>query len=276
MKNLHCLGTGMGMGMTEAEQIPLIAESGFEAFFTGWSTKSNLKAIKKLGDSCGLIYQSVHAPFTQVHHLWEEGTRGEEVCDELIRCIHETAEVNVPIVIIHPIIGMDRHNPYLIGLERYADIVRAAEDSGIKVAFENVEGIEYLISLRDALASSDAVGFCWDTGHEMCYNSSMDVPALFNGKLICTHINDNMRQTDPAKLTWLDDSHLLPFDGRADWQGIADRLDRENFRGIMTYEVTTKSKPERNTHAIYSNLSPLEFMKLAYEKALKLDSMRKL
>lgn len=276
MKNVHCIGTGMGMSFTTEEQIPMIAEAGFEAFFTGWSDKSDLALRRQIGERCGLIYQSIHAPFTKVHHIWEDGKAGDDALDELIRCLHATAENSIPLMIVHSIIGMDRHSPWLIGVERFSKLVEEAEKCGVTLAIENVEGIEYLLTLRDAFESSPAVGFCWDTGHEMCYNGNADIPAMFNGKLVATHINDNMKQTDPDKLTWLDDSHMLPFDGKADWQGIADRLDRENFRGIMTYEVTMKSKPERDTHSIYAGLDEKAFLKLAYEKALQLDKLRKL
>ena len=147
------------------------------------------------------------------------------------------------------------------------------EKLGIKVAFENVEGIEYLEKIIADLGSSPAVGYCWDTGHEMCYNGSMDVTKLFGDKLICTHLNDNLGQTNPNAITWLDDSHLFPFDGIADWQGIADRLKRANYTGELTFELTLASKPGRNTHDIYKDLTPETYYKLVYEKAVQFAQM---
>jgi sugar phosphate isomerase/epimerase len=101
----------------------------------------------------------------------------------------------------------------------------------------------------------------------------MDVPALFGDKLICTHLNDNLGQTDPKEVTWLDDAHLLPFDGIADWQGIADRLARINYAGELTFELTLASKPGRNTHDIYKELTPETYYKLVYEKAVQFAQM---
>jgi sugar phosphate isomerase/epimerase len=197
----------------------------------------------------------------------------DDVIDNLINCPREWAEVDVPIVVIHPIIGMDRHNPTDLGIERYGRLVREAEKLGIKVAFENVEGIEYLEKIIADLGSSPAIGYCWDTGHEMCYNNSMDVPALFGDKLICTHLNDNLGQIDPNEVTWLDDAHLFPFDGIADWQGIADRLNRISYAGELTFELTLDSKPGRNTHDIYNGLTMESGFELIYNKAVQFAQM---
>lgn len=274
MKVIHGIGTGMGLGIPDEKLIPMIGEAGFEAFFTGWSGKEGVALARKTADACGLFYQSVHAPFHNAYKMWVAGETGDAALDELVRCLHDTAENRVGIMIVHTIIGMDRHEPNSIGVERFRSLVLEAEKCGVQIAFENVEGSEYLIAVRDAVISSPAAGFCWDTGHEMCYNDCSDVPLLFGDRLIATHFNDNMKQTEPM-ITWHDDLHLLPFDGLADWQGVADRLDRAGYSGVMTFEVTKSWRKEKMPRDIYADLDAAGFLKLAYEKALKLDSLRK-
>ena len=66
--------------------------------------------------------------------------------------------------------------------------------------------------------------------------------------------------TDPNVMTWHDDAHLMPGDGIADWLGIVRRLNIHNFKGIYNLELNRFSRPERNTHAKYANMSCLEFM----------------
>ncbi len=242
--------------------------AGFDGVFTGWTPGDMVRRAAIIREK-GLYFQSVHAPFNKAHKPWEEGEEGEAEIDSLIECIRECSAAGVPIVVIHPIIGMDRHNPTDLGIERFSRLVKEAERLGIMLAFENVEGIEYLEKIIAELGSSPAVGYCWDTGHEMCYNGSMDVPALFGDKLICTHLNDNLGQTDQGVITWLDDSHLFPFDGIADWQGIADRLNRINYSGELTFELTIASKPGKNTHDIYKDLTLDSYFKLVYDKAVQ-------
>ena len=273
MERKICINDNPGFKDVSLEaRLDALKAAGFDGVFTGWHVGGMKKVAEKIR-SRGLYFQSVHAPFTDAHKPWEKGKAGDEVIDNLISCLRECAEVDVPIVVVHPIIGMDRHNPTDLGIERYGRLVSEAEKLGIKVAFENVEGIEYLEKIIAELGNSPAIGYCWDTGHEMCYNGSMDVPALFGDKMICTHLNDNLGQTNPKEITWLDDAHLFPFDGVADWQGIADRLKRANYTGELTFELTLASKPGRNTHDIYKDLTLESYCELVYKKAVQLAQM---
>lgn len=64
-----------------------------------------------------------------------------------------------------------------------------------------------------------AVGFCWDSGHELCYNHGRDMLAQYGDRLLGTRLNDNLGvRDDGGQITFLDDLHLLPFEGIADWQ----------------------------------------------------------
>lgn len=275
MKRKICINLNPGFKDVSFEDcLDAMKAAGFDGVFTGWTPGDMVRRAAIIREK-GLYFQSVHAPFNKAHKPWEEGEEGEAEIDSLIECIRECSEAGVPIVVIHPIIGMDRHNPTDLGIERFGRLVKEAEKLGIMLAFENVEGIEYLEKIIAELGSSPAVGYCWDTGHEMCYNGSMDVPALFGDKLICTHLNDNLGQTDPNVITWLDDSHLFPFDGIADWQGIADRLDRINYAGELTFELTIASKPGKNTHDIYKDLTLDSYFKLVYDKAVQFAQLLK-
>lgn len=267
MKRKICINLNPGFkGVTFEECLDALKAAGFDGVFTGWTPGDMVRRAAIIREK-GLYFQSVHAPFKNAHKPWEKGKAGEAEIDSLIDCIRECSEAGVPIVVIHPIIGMDRHNPTDLGIKRFSRLVKEAERLGIMLAFENVEGIEYLEKIIAELGSSPAVGYCWDTGHEMCYNGSMDVPALFGDKLICTHLNDNLGQTDPDVITWLDDSHLMPFDGIADWQGIAERLARINYGGELTFEMSLDSKPGKNTHDIYAHLDLKGYFDLIYKKA---------
>ena len=68
-------------------------------------------------------------------------------------------------------------------------------------------------------------------------------------------------------------THLLPFDGVADWNGIAARLKKANYAGDFTFELTSKNKPERHTHDIYADLDYTAFATLAFEKAKKFKEL---
>ena len=77
------------------------------------------------------------------------------------------------------------------------------------------------------------------------------------------------------EIFWHDDAHMLPFDGIADWQGIANRMKRVGYDGILTMELTTKNKPNRNTHDRYAAMTPSEFLSEAYARGRKIESLMK-
>ncbi len=170
-------------------------------------------------------------------------------------------------------IGMDEHTPTAIGLKRYGRLMAAAEERGVTVAFENTEGMEFLEAIMKEFHASPCCGFCWDTGHEQCYNYGRDMMALYGSKLVATHINDNLGMTDPKVMTWLDDAHLLPFDGIIDWKHVVERLDAAGYKGIYTAELTNQNKPGKNTHDRYASWSCETFFGESLKRLQKIASL---
>lgn len=204
--------------------------------------------------------------------MWVEGTEGENAVNTLLLCLDDCAKNGVPIMVCHTIIGFDKHSPNEVGINNYRKIVDRAKELGVKIAFENTEGEEYLKAVMEAFSCYDNVGFCWDTGHEMCYNHSKDMMALYGDRLVGTHLNDNMGITGDH-ITWHDDAHLLPFDGIADWQGIRDRLRRHGWNGPLTFELTAANKPNRHTHDAYQGWDYEQFVTAALSHARRFAAL---
>ncbi len=271
-KKQLCLGTGSIDGLTVPQQLKLFAETGFAGAFANYPGSLTLDEYARQCRENGLIFQSVHAPIGRMAEVWAD----DEECaagaiDELITCLQLCIANEVPIMVAHAFIGFEDHSPTQVGLDRLARLIRAAEGRGTRIAFENTEGLEYLDAIMSTFTDQKTVGFCWDTGHEMCYNHSQDMPGRYPGRLIATHLNDNLGIRDAAgAITWLDDLHLLPFDGVADWDGIAARLHREKFDGILTFELTTHSKPGRHNNDKYAALPPEQYVAEAYARACRL------
>ncbi len=277
-KQKFALGLSSQFGVPYIEQLALIKEAGFEGYFPCWEREIDLAPIIEEGDRLGLILQSIHAPFTKVKHLWgADEEAAQDALNEQLECLRDCAKFGAPIMVAHVFIGFKDHTPTPAGIERYGVIVKEAEKLGVKVAFENTEGEEYLEALMKVYRSSPAVGFCWDTGHEMCYNHSKDMLALYGDKLICTHLNDNLGIKDfGGEITYLDDLHLLPFDGIADWEDIARRLDHWGFTGMMTFELNTLSKRGRHDNDCYGKMPLTDYLAECFKRACRVAAKRKL
>ena len=269
-----CLGVGKTFDLDTADQIRLFAQAGFDGFFTGWDGR--VDEYRALADELGMIYQSIHAPFKLAATMWKPDGEAAPAVEELLACVRDCGRVRVPVLVVHPYIGFDLpYQPTEDGLRHFRTVVEEAKRQNVKIAFENVEGEEYLKALMDAFAGDSSVGFCWDSGHELCYNRGKDMLVLYGDRLIATHLNDNLGVSRAdGKIYWTDDLHLLPFDGIHDWRDVADRLNRCGYDGILTFELTRASKPNRHENDKYAKMSIEEYVAEVYARACRLGYMK--
>ncbi|MBQ3900789.1 MAG: sugar phosphate isomerase/epimerase [Clostridia bacterium] len=266
-----CINTCADYGVDVPEQISLFREAGFSGFFTGWDGKC--AEYRELAERHGMLYQSVHAPFLSIGRIWG-GDGAEEELLEQLRCINGAADAGVDLVICHVYIGFERE-PVITreGLDRFRRIADRAGERGIRVAFENTEGDTALSAVMDELRDYPNAGFCWDVGHEMCYNCGVDQIALYGDRLIATHINDNLGVTRPeGGITWLDDLHLLPYDGVVDWDSVAARLSACGYDGPLTFELKKHNRPNRHDCDKYLRVTNEEFLAEAFARARRLST----
>lgn len=275
-KTKLCLATSDQFGMPVADQIRLFKEIGFDGFFTGWREGDDVGEIRRIADETGMYFQSIHAPFGRAADMWKKSHESEIAVNELISCLHDCAENDVPLMVLHTFIGFEDHDPTEYGIENFRRVAEEARLLGVKLGFENTEGEEYLAAVLNSLSDFDSVGFCWDTGHEMCYNKSKDMMKLYGDRIVGTHLNDNLGIRDfDGKITWIDDLHLLPFDGIADWEDIVSRLNKYHFDGPLTFELNTYSKPGRHENDIYRNM-PIElYLAEAYKRACRVATLKR-
>ena len=265
-----CLGLSSQFGISSLKQIDLFQKVGFDGFFSGWKPDGYVSRLKKAADEAGMLYPFVHAPFTKMNSMWVPDEKTEEAVGELIQCVRDCSQAGVETAVLHAFIGFRDHMPTPFGLESFSRVVKEAEKAGVRIAFENTEGMEYLDSLMNHFKGSKHVGFCWDSGHEMCYNYGQDMLSLYGDRLLATHINDNLgiRSFD-GEITYLDDLHLLPFDGIIDWKSTGERLKKTAFSGPITFELNTLSKPNRHENDAYGKMDILDYLTLAYMRACR-------
>lgn len=274
-KQQLCLGLIKGFDLDPIEQLHHIKNACFDGFFALWKEPGQLDALAAEAESLGLIFQSVHAPFHKAKDMWNDDESGQIALDELLDCLADCHRLQVPIMVTHVYKGFDIEPPNEFGVTRFGKLIEEAEKVGVKIAFENVEGEEHLQLLFDRFGHYDHVGFCWDTGHEICYNHSKDMLALYGDRLFATHLNDNLGiSRSNGSIFWTDDLHLLPFDGIGDWENIAKRLNRHNFRGPLTFELSVVSKPGRHDNDQYTQMPPEQYFALAYARACKVAAKR--
>ncbi len=274
-----CLSLDSTYGISSEEQIRLFKKTGFEAFTGCWGDgcEDEVKSCAKVAKEENMIFHSFHAPWNYAAAMWDEACK-EDARKGVVQAkgfIDMCASLEIPVMISHVFVGFGKeYKPTDFGLENYGKVIDYAEGKGVKLAFENTEGEVYLDAVLNAFKDREHVGFCWDSGHEMCYNFSKDLLGLYGDRLFATHINDNLGVKDfDGKIFWHDDLHLLPFDGIADWDYNVNRLKKAKPLDILTFELNKVSKPNRYENHKYLKMPIEEYVAEAYARACKLAGL---
>ena len=268
---------GMSVGpfseIPSAETVRLIAAAGFDAVSPIWREDEDLGEVLAAAEECGLAVQSLHAPYLQAAAMWSSDPEVfVPAVEEMMTVVASCVKYRIPVLVVHAWIGFEYDfDEANLCFDHYDALVRCAEENGFTVAFENTEGEEYFFALMERYKENLAVGFCWDSGHEMCYNHSKDLLAKYGDRLCMTHLNDNLgiRRFDGATY-WTDDLHLLPYDGIADWEDNVCRLKNAAPQEYLNFELTTHSKPDRHENDVYAALPPEVYLAEAYKRACRI------
>ena len=269
------LGISLGNGYTlpTPQVVGIVADAGFDAISPEWDPKADLCAIVTAARERGLALQSLHAPFGKAADMWNpDPATHTPALAEVMAALEDGAKYHIPVLVVHTWIGFEyEFQADTLWFGAFDRLVVRARELGIQVAFENTEGQEFLFSLMEHFAGQEAVGFCWDSGHELCYNHSMDLLARYGNRLLVTHLNDNLGISRFDGTTfWTDDLHLLPYDGIADWAGNVARLRQSRKLEYLNFELGLKSKPGRHENDCYGKLSLEEYFAEAYKRACRI------
>lgn len=253
--------------------LPLVNAAGFAAISPLWGTQLDMAAICSQARDLGLYVQSLHAPFGKTDTLWSNDPAVYASGLSLVlAALEDCIRLQIPIMVMHAWIdndlSFDMNNLYF---DNFDTIVEKAAEGGVKIAFENTEGEEYLFALMAHYKDNPHVGFCWDSGHEKCYNHDMDLLAIYGDRLLVTHLNDNLGISDPdGEITYLDDLHLLPYDGVNDWEYNLSRLNKSRSLPCLNMELLLTSKPGRHENDKYAQMPLADYFALAFAQGEQL------
>ncbi len=251
----------IGIGVSTVAQVEAIARLGVKHSFLGTSDK-NFEAIMAKLKECGITCDTLHAPFNAINDMWsEDEEKGEAELKSQMEAIDLCVKHGVPTVIIHVSSGRPMPPINDKGIARYDALVAHAREKCVKIAFEN---LRYVENLDLVLRRYPDMGFCWDTGHEQCYTPGVRYMPMYGDRVIALHVHDNACGVDT-------DNHLLPFDGKIDFETVTADLAAADCRCTLMLEIGRDS--EVDGKAIYEAMSYEAYYTRALAAAQRLSDM---
>lgn len=258
------------------EVLNMLAGLGVHAVSPLWQQNQSTEDLVNHAVRCGLTIQSLHGPLRGLADLWDpDENHSRLILQHLLQSVDDCASLDIPVLVVHSWTGLQyTFSRETLFFDNFDRLVSYAGEQGVQIAFENLEGPEYLSALMDRYTGIPSVGFCWDSGHELCYTPDQDFLTLYGDRLLMTHLNDNLGITHPdGLLQGTDDLHLLPFDGMTDWTQTVTRLKQARHQDILNFEFKIRPKGDRCTHDLYSQIPLEQYLTNAYIQSSKVAAL---
>ena len=249
-----CLYFGYGLKTNEYEK--LIKENGFDCIITctdknlDWQNGSIKKQVK-LCKKYGLGLSSLHMQYfgRDLKNFWIDCKQGDELEKLLIKDVKTAHKYGFSCVVVH-LVGA----PNKIGYDRISRVLKYCEKYKIPLALENIGQFKTLKATFDNI-KNDYLKFCFDIGHQNCFEPEIDNLDYFGDKLVALHLHSNMGQKD---------EHTLNKYGNIDWDKFAQRLAKINPNINLDYEILMHTRHGEK---------PKEVLQQVYEQACELEKL---
>ena len=253
--NLYCYDSPSGTSLEK--QAELMKENGFTKTFTCSDRPAASRENAELLSRYGIEFDTLHAPFDGINSIWKKNLKGRHMLSRLVDGVDKCTRVGAKVLVVHLSSGIPAPRINDVGFSRFDKLMNYAAKKNVKIAYENQR---FVANIAAAMENYEHAGFCWDTGHEACFAFGKKYMPLFGDRLSALHIHDNHKIFNM-------DEHLIPFDGKIDFDYIAKEIAGRKYTGTLMLEL------ERNNSHYYDKLSASEYYRRAGAAAKKLRTM---
>ncbi len=237
--------------------IKMIKDAGFDAFdysfcymldqpqndMLGDDYLERAYSLKSYAEELGIECNQAHAPLDFKHY--DNISLDDEKYLRNVRAIEVASVLGAKSIVIHPLgsVLSSELDYFEYNTEYLKSYIPYCEKFGIHISVENLNmakdgkpaGIpgfttpEEIVSWVKSLGS-DWFKICVDTGHSAITGIEPEdmISGVGNSMLAALHIHDNDR---------LRDGHLLPFEGKLNWENITSALRKIEYKGDFTLEA---------------------------------------
>ena len=255
------IGISIYGGIDYKKQAEYFKKLGITKTFIASET-DNFDEIVKLFADNGIVCESLHAPYKNINDMWSnDETAAQNMLNRLKNSVDKCARHSIPVSVVHLSSGVPMPGINELGIARFEELFSYSEEKGIKIALENQRFLENLSYFMDRYKN---VGFCWDAGHEYGFTHGINFMDMYGDRAVALHIHDN-------RCGVYTDDHLLPFDGKIDFNEVAQKLVRNGYGGTLMLEISKDVSIDGKK--VYADFTDEEYIQRAYSAVRKLAAM---
>jgi len=240
------------------EHLVQIAARGFEAVEV-FATRSHFDyhdpaAIAELAGwlkETGLALHGIHAPVTDrlspgdqwgetISNAVGDNAKRQTAVREADAALNIARQIQADVFVVHlgtpAVKGGD--NNRAAAFRSVEEICRLAEPVGIRVALEVIPNplsdAASLVDLLEKDLDAPRTGICLDFGHAFLMGDVADTIEIVAEHLITTHVHDNSGKKD---------EHLVPFEGRINWNIALMTMQKVGYDGTYLMELANTRSP---------------------------------
>lgn len=240
------------------EHLAEIASYGFGAVEV-FATRSHFDyhdaaAIDQLGQwlkETGLTLHGIHAPITDrlsppdqwgevISNAVSDAAKRQAAVREADTALNIARKIPANVFVVHlgTPTAQGGENNRTAAFRSIEEICRAAAPIGVRVALEvipnELSDAHSLVTLLEQDLDAPHAGICLDFGHAFLMGDVPDTVETVAEHLITTHVHDNDRKKD---------DHLVPFEGKIDWDAALMSMQKIGYDGTYLMELRNTSEP---------------------------------
>lgn len=235
-----------------------VAAHGFEAVEV-FATRSHfdyhdpaaIAALEEWLKETGLVLHGVHAPITDkvlpgdqwgeiISNAVSDNGRRQAAVHEAAAALEMARRLAADVLVVHlgtPTV-QGGENSRAAACRSAEEICRLAEATGVRIALEVIPNplsdAQSLVTLLERDLDAPRAGVCLDFGHAFLMGDVADAIESVAEHLITTHVHDNRGSKD---------DHLVPFDGRINWDVALMTMQKVGYDGTYLMELANTGSP---------------------------------
>lgn len=249
-------GISFYFGYAEAPELRAksISQAGFDSIITSSDDRFNfqngeLESQMELFKKYNLRPSSLHSKYCAkgLPEFFKAGRVGDEMERSYINDLYLAKKYGFRAVVYH-MFGQANE----LGFDRIRRMLAVAEELGVFVAIENINDQKTFVEIFKHI-DHKMLKFCYDSGHNNCFDRDFDYLSKYGDKLVCLHLHDNMGSRD---------EHTLKRFGNTNWDKLAKKLAALDPDISLDYELLLHTK---------NDLSAEQVLQEAYNEAKYLE-----